>query len=161
MYVCGCQGMERAFLFISLSTNPNSFAVTMAFFYPPSEPPLPFLPPECWADILGLVDRADEFHLAMVCADWRWNLRRDREKRGEMEWDAWDTCTRAAGEGSLRLLQWARECGCPWDEDTCAVAHRAIWMCWSGCLWDEDACIFAALGGLEVLQRARGKGCSE
>lgn len=45
----------------------------------------------------------------------------------------------AAGNGYLKILQWARENGCPWDEDTCS---------------------FAALNGhLEVLQWARANGC--
>ena len=33
-------------------------------------------------------------------------------------------CDHAAGVGDLRLLQWAREHGCPWNEDTCEAAAR-------------------------------------
>jgi hypothetical protein len=49
------------------------------------------------------------------------------------------TCTFAALNGHLEMLLWARENGCPWNDNTC---------------WG------AAEGGhLEVLQWARANGC--
>ncbi len=50
-------------------------------------------------------------------------------------------CLKAAGGGHLAVLQWAREHGCPWDEDTCRMA--------------------AAGGHIEMLQWARENGCPE
>jgi len=48
------------------------------------------------------------------------------------------------GEGGhLEVLKWARENGCPWDEDTCAGAaeggHLEVlkWARENGCPWDE------------------------
>ena len=41
------------------------------------------------------------------------------------------------------MLQWARQNGCPWDEDTCASAaeggHLEVlqWARQNGCPWDE------------------------
>ena len=64
------------------------------------------------------------------------------------------------------MLQWARQNGCPWDEDTCAQAaeggHLEVlqWARQNGCPWDEYTCAEAAGGGhLEVLQWARQNGC--
>ncbi|MDA9099060.1 hypothetical protein N9L76_09015 [bacterium] len=36
-------------------------------------------------------------------------------------WD-YETWNRAAREGHLEVLQWARANGCPWDEYTCGAA---------------------------------------
>jgi len=56
------------------------------------------------------------------------------------------TCALLAGHGRLEMLEWAREHGCGWDEH--------------GCEWDEEACAAAAEGGhLEVLTWAREHGC--
>jgi len=73
-------------------------------------------------------------------------------------------CCKVASVGALKLLQWARANGCPWDEMTCAnaargghltVLHRA-----NGCPWDEMTCANAARGGhLTVLQWVRANGC--
>jgi len=77
-----------------------------------------------------------------------------------------DTCSFAAKNGHLAVLQWARANGCPWDEDTCAYAamngHLAVleWARANGCPWNEDTCAYAALNGhLAVLQWARANGC--
>ena len=51
------------------------------------------------------------------------------------------TCQRASWDGHLEILKWARENGCPWNEDTCANA--------------------AENGYLEVLKWARENGCPE
>jgi len=71
-----------------------------------------------------------------------------------------------ARHGYLEALQWARQQGCPWDEDTCAYAARGghlevlQWARQQGCPWDKWTCADAAQGGhLEVLQWARQQGC--
>ena len=49
------------------------------------------------------------------------------------------TCARAAASGRLDVLQYARENGCPWDEETVQKAifggHRAVavWAIENGC----------------------------
>jgi hypothetical protein len=51
------------------------------------------------------------------------------------------------------VLKWARENGCPWDEDTCAGAaecgHLEVlkWARTNGCPWDGRTCVHAAEGG--------------
>ncbi len=50
-------------------------------------------------------------------------------------------CLKATGGGHLAVLQWAKEYGCPWDEDTCRMAAEG--------------------GHIEVLQWARENGCPE
>eukprot|EP00982_Pelagococcus_subviridis_P003304 24918-Pelagococcus_subviridis.AAC.1 len=68
--------------------------------------------------------------------------------------------------GSVGRLAWAKELGCPWNENTCAKAaeggHLEVlqWARANGCPWDEDTCRAAAeFGHLEVLQWARANGC--
>ena len=68
--------------------------------------------------------------------------------------------------GSVSRLAWAKERGCPWDENTCAKAaeggHLEVlqWARANGCPWNKDPCAYAAAGGhLEVLQWARANGC--
>jgi hypothetical protein len=63
------------------------------------------------------------------------------------------------------VLKWARENGCPWDEQTCAHAaeggHLEVlkWARENGCPWDESTCWYAAEGGhLELLRWARENG---
>ena len=53
-------------------------------------------------------------------------------------WDEW-TGEKAAENGHLAVLQWARAQGCPWDEWTCAEAAKN--------------------GHLAALQWARAQGC--
>jgi len=60
---------------------------------------------------------------------------------------------------------WAREHGCPWDEDTCALAAAGgylnvlKWMREHHCPWHEDTCHFAArCAPLEVLRWATEHG---
>ncbi len=64
------------------------------------------------------------------------------------------------------MLEWARQSGCRWNEDTCASAasmgHLAIlqWARHNGCSWDENTCASAAEGGhLAVLQWAHENNC--
>ena len=75
-------------------------------------------------------------------------------------------CTCAAEGGHLKVLRWARENGCPWDESTCYSAaeggHLEVlkWARENGCPGDELTCACAAKGGhLEVLKWARENGC--
>jgi hypothetical protein len=55
--------------------------------------------------------------------------------------------------GHLEVLKWARENGCPWDENTCAWAaerdHLEVlkWAHENGCPWDERTCAYAAWKG--------------
>lgn len=80
-------------------------------------------------------------------------------------WDA-STCKRAAFDGHLQCLDYAREHGCPWDFQTCAVAARNGNMnCLAyaherGCPWDVRTCAFAVLNGrLHCLIYAHERGC--
>ena len=44
-----------------------------------------------------------------------------------------DVPVRGRSGGHLEVLQWARENGCPWDEETCSARLReATWRCFSG-----------------------------
>ena len=67
--------------------------------------------------------------------------------------------------GSVSRLAWAKERGCPWDENTCAKAaeggHLEVlqWARANGAPWDKLTCARAAEGGhLEMLQWARANG---
>ena len=82
----------------------------------------------------------------------------------DFEWG----CEYAARGGHLKVLKWARDNGCPWDEWTCNNAawggHLKVlkWLIEKGCPWDEWTCNNAARGGhLEVLKWARENGCPE
>ena len=77
-------------------------------------------------------------------------------------------CWKVASAGALKLLQWARANGCPWDKGTCTQAaqggHLTVlqWARANGCPWDEGTCAYAAQGGhLAVLQWVRANGCPE
>ena len=68
--------------------------------------------------------------------------------------------------GHLEVLQWARNNGCDWDSDTCAMLLTMdIWKCSNGLETMDvngivDTCAYAAENGhLEVLQWARNNGC--
>lgn len=69
---------------------------------------------------------------------------------------------------SLKVLQWLRGRGCPWDERTCHSYSpfdkgRLKFIQWArahGCPWDKGTCSSAAnTGSLDVLQWARANGC--
>ena len=75
-------------------------------------------------------------------------------------------CSRAALEGRLQVLKWAREHGCEWGDNTCASAASSgrlevlKWLREHGCPWNSSTCERAAEGGhLEVLKWAREHGC--
>eukprot|EP00903_Cladosiphon_okamuranus_P021167 g19443.t1 len=69
--------------------------------------------------------------------------------------------------GSVDLLEFAREAGCPWvPEDVCSLAAKGghlellSWLHQNSCPWDEFTCSSASAGGhLEVLMWARERGC--
>jgi hypothetical protein len=69
--------------------------------------------------------------------------------------------------GSIERLAWAKDNGCPWDEETCALiaagGHLDVlqWARAHGCPWNSvEMCANAASGGhLEVLQWVREHGC--
>ena len=85
-------------------------------------------------------------------------------------------CARAAADGHLDVLRWAREHDCPWNEDLededmdrcdcCALAahdgHLEVlkWLRAHDCPWNENTSRFAArFGQLEVLRWAIEHGC--
>jgi len=59
----------------------------------------------------------------------------------------------AAIHGHLNILQWLRENGCDWNENTCATAakyghlHILQWARENGCPWDITTCGQAAING--------------
>jgi hypothetical protein len=68
--------------------------------------------------------------------------------------------------GHLKILKWAHEHGCPWDERTCSAAatggHFEVldWALENGCPCNEHTCHSAAEGGhLEALQCVCKYGC--
>ena len=62
------------------------------------------------------------------------------------ELDRWDPCAYAAFGGKLKVLQWLRSNGCPWNSRTCENAARLgrfKTLCWAlenGCPWDVEEC---------------------
>src|SRR5207302_593118 len=75
-------------------------------------------------------------------------------------------CAWAASNGNLKMLQWLREKGCPWDASTCSYAaqggHLEVlqWARDQGCPWDASICAYAANAGhLEILRLLREYGC--
>ena len=76
------------------------------------------------------------------------------------------TCSYAAKGGHLEILKWARENGCPWNENTRKSAakggHLEVlkWARENGCWWNSYMCAYAAKGGhLEVLKWLRANDC--
>jgi hypothetical protein len=82
-------------------------------------------------------------------------------------------CACAAEGGQLETLKWAREHGCPWEEnledlsrDCCALAAKGghletlKWLRENECPWNGTTCAWTAWrGNLEVLRWAREHGC--
>ena len=139
------------------------------------------LPDVFEANVLPLLEIRDHIALAGVNRWCRGALKEVEGVRwllsqGE-EWDRvrfkpserrYAVCAKAARDGHLKVLQWARENGCEWDSDTCSEAARGghlevlQWARENGCEWDAYTCRAAAEGGhLEVLQWARENGCPE
>ncbi|CAB9496674.1 ankyrin repeat protein [Seminavis robusta] len=76
-------------------------------------------------------------------------------------------CTAIAKIGNIAVMQWARQKGFPWNEDTCARAaengHLEMlqWLREKGCPWNEYACLSAAANGhLEILKWLHANGCT-
>jgi len=91
--------------------------------------------------------------------DWAW-LREHVEEFG----GRWSVCRKAAEEGRLQALRWARALGCPWNSRVCGSAARGGYLQvlqlarakTPPCPWNEDTCSAAAHGGhLHLLQWAR------
>ena len=61
------------------------------------------------------------------------------------------TCSLAANNGYIVLLQWLRANGCPWDRDVCASAakggHLEIlkWARENGARWYKGKCLKLAV----------------
>ena len=75
-------------------------------------------------------------------------------------------CNELAERGALRMLKWARENGCPWNEWTCSGAaengHLEVlkYLHENGCPWDSETCRSAAENGhLETLKYLHENGC--
>jgi hypothetical protein len=45
------------------------------------------------------------------------------ENKSKINWDEW-TCTFAAMNGHINVIDWVRDKGCPWDEMTFAYAAK-------------------------------------
>ena len=62
-------------------------------------------------------------------------------------------CHEIASKGYSRVLKWAREIGCQWDNSTCNGAARGghlellQWVIQEGCTWNNAAGVSAARGG--------------
>ncbi len=98
-----------------------------------------------------------------VCQRWRFLL---LKQGGTPFFTASYFAAKLAREGHLKVIQWARSQGCPWNSLTCDYAaeggHMEVlqWVRSQGCPWDAKTCANAAAGGhLEVLQWARSQGC--
>jgi hypothetical protein len=114
--------------------------------------------PELVALVFSHVDRINLFACRFVCTTWMAMIKIPSfGLLCDAHYQELDDSNRMAAIGWLRVLQWARANGCPWDEATCASAaeggHLEVlqWARSNGCLWDESTCAGAAKGGhLEV-----------
>ena len=93
----------------------------------------------------------------------RWCMERGYRERGYL---TKEMARRAAFLGKLDVLKYARENGCPWDEQTPANAaysgHLDVlkYAHENGCPWNKYTCSSAAVGGhLAVLKYAHENGC--
>ena len=74
------------------------------------------------------------------------NVTRVTRRENGCDWDS-NTCSYAAENGHLHIIQWVRQNGCDWDSDTCLNAaskgHLAClqWARENGCDWDSDTCL--------------------
>ena len=127
-------------------------------------PHLGALPPELLRLVLLELDDLSLIVFARAAgACWRAvkDARLSRSPRGIPGW-----CEQAARDGRLRVLQYLREEGCPWDMWTCySAAQYGHLECLryareNGCPWDEETCSRAASGGrLECLRYLHENGC--
>ena len=73
----------------------------------------------------------------------------------------------SARYGHLSYIQWLRDTGCSWDEETCFAAafgghlHVLQWIHSQGCPWNERTFVGAAIHGhlLPIIEWARANGC--
>ena len=139
------------------------------------------LPDVFEANVLPLLSITDHIALAGVNRACRGALKEVEGVRWLMsQGDEWDkvmrlrpstvrryaVCEKAARDGQLEVLKWARAKGCPWNSLTCRRAagggHLDLlkWARDNGCEWDAWTCAHAAEGGhLDVLKWARENGC--
>ena len=118
------------------------------------------LPREIKLHIIKFVPNQYLIPLNATCRDFRRLVCTQIKKK-----DSVDYCSNAAALGELKLLQWARANGAPWNERTCAYAARGghlevlQWARANGAPWDKRICAYAAKGGhFELLQWARANG---
>jgi hypothetical protein len=127
------------------------------------DPFLGVLPPDVLKEVLlpklDYLSRALFARASGAC----WRAMKDVEMPCSLERD---TCEKAAKEGHLSCLRYAREDGCPWDVNTCwAAAEGGHLECLryareDGCPWDWVTCWATAEGRhLECLQYAHENGC--
>lgn len=89
---------------------------------------------KCPVDATTFAGAADHGDLSMV--QWLYDLPRPFSEK--CSWNG-RTCSTAALNGHMSILQWARSKGCPWDAQTCAMAarndHKSIllWARFKGC----------------------------
>ena len=138
------------------------------------------LPDVVEANVLPLLRIRDHVALAGVNRSCRGALKEVKAVRWLMgqgeEWEKvrlgpsiarrYAVCAKAAQDGRLEVLKWARARGCEWNAKTCECAARCghlevlQWARENGCEWDKWTCALAAKGGLlEVLRWARENGC--
>ncbi|AJF97817.1 ankyrin repeat protein [Pandoravirus inopinatum] len=110
-----------------------------------------------------LDDRYDWVYARTVCTLWASLL---PIVKGNVWYDNGFFASKAAAEGHLSLLQWARAQGIPWNCFACSCAaaygHLSVlkWLRAEGCPWNGWTCSWAAeKGQLEVLQWARAQDC--
>ncbi|KAL6051640.1 Ankyrin repeat domain containing protein [Balamuthia mandrillaris] len=91
-----------------------------------------------------------------------WNLLVSATVRGN---SLWTTRGNAVGEsvepvreGQLKVLQWARANGCPWNEETSEWAAKEgrlevlQWAIANGCPWDKQTCKKSATSRKQMLK---------
>jgi len=106
-------------------------------------------------------------NIIQAAAEWAaYNGYLDLLKFAKIDFGVSILCQASAHGGQLKVLKWARENGCPWNEWTCEYAasggHLEVlkWARKNGCPWNEWTCYKAAYGGyLEVLKWARENRC--
>ena len=124
---------------------------------------------------LGMNGLAHFMHKCRSCGIWSswntsagafyaWNAR----EWVPLEWTDVHLCIKCtcAATNALEILQWAHMNGCPWNEDTCALAATSDnfkilqWVRMNGCPCNESTCADAVANGrFEILKWARANGC--
>lgn len=126
------------------------------------------------SEVARFVGRGQYIPFALVCRAWRlaWSRAGLQHAKTTIYADSTTTvsgllynfecglprnrvgvCTALARIGNLKLLQFARANGCPFNQRTCMVAaergHFEVlkWLRGQGCAWHENTCMAAASGG--------------